>query len=176
MCKNNVPCPCSSFSLSPPKAPWNILSQEDPQPVKDFYTSEEVWWTSPLTRDFIRLPGSNEKTTRYYLICSLTEAYGIFQEKRFAVEIRLSKFCSLKPAIVKLNREASVKDFRFHCFIKSQQWTAFNAARSIPSSFFVVVQVDFAENFSCNVQVEITAFHFFGGNQVCFLLTIVLDF
>ena len=59
-----------------------------------------------------------------------------------------------------------LQDFKFHCFIKWKQHDAFKDSCTNSTPNRVVVQVDYAENFTCCVQDEIAQFHFKGGTQV----------
>jgi hypothetical protein len=62
--------------------------------IEEFFISQEVCWTSPFARDSIRIPGWSEVIS-YYLVCSLKEAYEIFQKYYQPVlkkpSIRISK-------------------------------------------------------------------------------------
>jgi hypothetical protein len=61
--------------------PWNTLPEETVAAVKDFFCSEDVTWTSPLARDFVRIPGTSKRMNRIYLVCTLKEAHNMFLEK-----------------------------------------------------------------------------------------------
>jgi hypothetical protein len=56
--------------------------------------------------------------------------------------------------------------FKYHCFIKWIQQSAFEKAHLLATEKNVVVHVDYAENFNCLTKDEITAKHFQGGPQV----------
>jgi hypothetical protein len=47
--------------------------------IEKLFMSQEICWTSPISRDSIRIPNLSEKVTRYY-VCSLKEVYEIFQK------------------------------------------------------------------------------------------------
>jgi hypothetical protein len=99
--KNNLSSPSSVNTT----APWNALSQADKDLVISYYQSEDITWTSPNAREYVRVTGSQEKVPRYYLVCTLHEAYRLFQEKYQTIKIGFAKFCELKPLNVKLNRD-----------------------------------------------------------------------
>jgi hypothetical protein len=63
--------------------------------IVTFFESEEVAWCSPNTRDYVRIPGTSERKSRAYLLCSLKEAFSLFHEKHPESKIGLAKFCSL---------------------------------------------------------------------------------
>jgi hypothetical protein len=92
-------------SSSSQKVPWNKVSDEHVDMARKFFLSEEVSWTSPFAKDSMKIAGSTEKIARCYLVCSLREAHQIFQQKYPSIKIGFSKFCSLKPINVKINRD-----------------------------------------------------------------------
>jgi hypothetical protein len=61
---------------------------------------------------------------------------------------------------------ADIGAFKKHCFIKWAQSTAFQVDRNHIEPSTCIIQVDFAENYKCDVQDEIQAHHFKGGKQV----------
>jgi len=67
-------------------------------------------------------------------------------------------------AIEKLKAEFS--RFKAHYFVKKSQALHFQEARASISNSRAVLQVDYAENYSCSVQDEIQQHHFSGGPQI----------
>jgi hypothetical protein len=67
--------------------------------------------------------------------------------------------------------QETVEDFKVHTFTKRAQSLSFSQDKSILSTEprKCVIQLDFAENYSCNVQDEIQAHHFKGGQQISIL-------
>ena len=62
--------------------------------------------------------------------------------------------------------KAEFPRFKAHYFVKKSQELHFQNARTHVTDSRVVVQVDYAENYSCSVQDEIQQHHFSGGPQI----------
>ena len=72
--------------------------------VKEFYFLDSISRRSPGRKDFVisRNNGKKSKLQKRYLIWSLKETFGMFQQEHPNTKIGLSKFCSLRPANVLL--------------------------------------------------------------------------
>lgn len=72
---NHYPSVIETTSL-----PWNALSPENTMLVKSFFTPENVSWTSPMARDYVRIKRSAEKMLRFSLTCTLKDAHAFFSK------------------------------------------------------------------------------------------------
>ena len=75
--------------------------------VKHFLLREDISWMAPGKNDYVIVKdkeGNKQKEQKRFLLFTLKEAYALFKSE-FDVKIGLSKFCSLRPEIVKLQTD-----------------------------------------------------------------------
>jgi hypothetical protein len=99
--KRNRESICDSPSRT---APHNKTTPECADAVVTFFESEDISWYSPNARDYVRIRGTNQRKMRAYLTCSLKEVFAMFQERHPQMRIGYTRFCSLRPMHICINR------------------------------------------------------------------------
>jgi hypothetical protein len=88
-----------------PPSTMRMLSQETRTKVQEFYDSDEISRTDPGKKT-ARVSRNGDRTAepvtaRRYLLFTIIEAHGMFQEMHSEVKISRSKFAALRPPYVR---------------------------------------------------------------------------
>jgi len=121
--------------------------------VKEFYFHDSISRQSPGQKDFVisRNNGKKSKLQKRYLIWSLKETFGMFQQEHPHTKIGLSKFCSLRPVnvLLKSSTPREVCLCQYHDNIKMLCDTL---SKEIPT--FPSYSRSFVDNFVCDSNKE----------------------
>ncbi|CAH3185100.1 unnamed protein product [Porites lobata] len=143
------------------------LPKETVKFVKVFFQLDSFSRQAPGRKDFVTVRENNTKhhIQKSHLLRSLRECYSIFMKENPTTEIGFNNMKRVKK-IQKVLKEGTVDDlledlevqlpsFVEHVFVKRQQARIFKEKIEHLTEEEAVVQVDFAENFSCKYQGEV---------------------